>query len=91
MLFLSSDCTCTETERPYCFAPLPPSSAAAGAVCAERLHPVGAGSGGLGLQTLLFAAAGSRRELVVQPAGAHRCLAVHLQTSVGVLEIGLGL
>lgn len=32
---------------------------AAGAVCAERVHPVGAGSGGLGLQTLLSASAGS--------------------------------
>lgn len=31
---------------------------AAGAVCAERIHPVGAGPGGLGVQTLLPASAG---------------------------------
>lgn len=48
---------------------------AAGAVCAERVHPAGAGSGGLGLQTLLSAPAGSGRELAVQPAGAHRSAA----------------
>lgn len=45
---------------------------AAGAVCAERVHPDGAGSGGLGVQTLLPASAGSSWELAVHPAGAHR-------------------
>lgn len=49
-----------------------PLLSAAGAVCTERVHPAGAGSGGLGLQTFLPASAGSGRELAVQPAGAHR-------------------
>lgn len=77
LMFLSSDCTCTDTKRlfPFSF-----TSAAAGAVCAERLHPTGAESGGRWLETLLFAAAGSGWELAVQPAGAHRSQTVHLLT-----------
>lgn len=53
------------------------SPSAAGAVCAERLHPLGSGSGGLRVQTLLPASAGSGWQLSVQPAGAHRS-AAHL-------------
>lgn len=59
-------------------SPTSSSCAAAGAVCAERLHPAGAGSGGLRLQALLFAAAGSGGDLAVQPAGTHRSLTGHL-------------
>lgn len=44
---------------------------ASGAVCAERVHPPGPGSGGLGAQTL-SASAGPGWELALQPAGAAR-------------------
>lgn len=46
------DCACSCVEALLFF----PS--AAGAVCPERVHPPGPGSGGLGVQTLLPASAG---------------------------------
>lgn len=54
-----------------------PHHSAAGAVCAERVHPIGAGSGGLWVQTLLPASAGPCWELPVHPAGAHRWAHAH--------------
>lgn len=63
--------------------------AAAGAVCAERLHPTGAESGGHWLETLLFATSGFGGELFMQPAGAHRSLTVRLLT-VDIMFVWFG-
>lgn len=63
-----------------CWTVLVVTFSAAGAVCAERVHPSGAGPVGPGPQTVLPASAGSSRELPVQPAAAHRSVACPLLT-----------
>lgn len=58
--------------------------AAAGAVCPERLHPAGAESGGVGVQTLLPSSSGSGWELPLRSSGAHRSASYHLRISLNI-------